>query len=81
MDYPNQTRLKIFARARTIERADDPAFVDSLADPTYTARVERAIVFEVEGFDWNCPQHITPRWTREELHELRAADGAGPSGP
>jgi hypothetical protein len=31
---------------------------------------ERAVVIHVEGFDWNCPQHITPRYTQEELAEL-----------
>jgi predicted pyridoxine 5'-phosphate oxidase superfamily flavin-nucleotide-binding protein len=72
MDYPSRTRLKIFAHAKTIERADDPAFVDSLAVPGYDARIERAIVFALEGFDWNCPQHITPRYTAEEVNALTA---------
>jgi predicted pyridoxine 5'-phosphate oxidase superfamily flavin-nucleotide-binding protein len=66
MDYPSQTRLKILAHARIVERADDPALVDSLAVPGYPARVERAMIFSIEGFDWNCPQHITPRYTLEE---------------
>ncbi|MFY9780584.1 MAG: pyridoxamine 5'-phosphate oxidase family protein [Candidatus Baltobacteraceae bacterium] len=66
MDYPSQTRLKILAHARTVEREQDPPLVESLAVSGYPARVERAIVFSIEGFDWNCPQHITPRYTLEE---------------
>ncbi len=66
MDYPLQTRLKILAHARAVERDEDLALADSLAVPGYNARVERAIVFAVEGYDWNCQQHITPRYTLEE---------------
>jgi predicted pyridoxine 5'-phosphate oxidase superfamily flavin-nucleotide-binding protein len=72
MDYPAQTRLKIFARARTIERADDPGLVDRIAVPGYDKRVERAVVFALEGYDWNCPQHITPRYTKAEIDEAVA---------
>ena len=41
--------------------------MDGLAVSEYDSRVERAIVFRIEGFDWNCPQHITPRYTAAEL--------------
>lgn len=56
MDYANQVRLKILGRAKAVE--DDPALLESLATPGYRAKVERAMVITVEGFDWNCPQHI-----------------------
>ncbi len=59
MDYPNQTRLKILGRVEVHEH--DPADV-----------IERVILIHVEGFDWNCPQHITPRYTIEELQEVLA---------
>ena len=72
MDYPSQTRLKIFARARTVERADDPALIERVVVPGYGARVERAVVFTLEGFDWNCPQHITPRYTAADIAEAVA---------
>ena len=36
-------------------------------DPAYPARVERGIVIDVEAIDWNCPQHITPRFTESEI--------------
>ncbi|MEO7433356.1 MAG: pyridoxamine 5'-phosphate oxidase family protein [Dokdonella sp.] len=67
MDYANRQRLKILGRASVIDRRDDPELVASLADPKYEARVERAIVIAVEAYDWNCPQHITPRFTQTEV--------------
>lgn len=65
MDYPNQTRVKIWGKAKVV--SDDPALLEQLTDKSYNARVERAIVFEVTAWDINCPQHITPRFTAEEL--------------
>ena len=41
--------------------------IEVLEDPNYRARVQRAFVFEVAAFDWNCPQHITERYTLEDL--------------
>jgi len=67
MDYPNRRRLKLFGRARLVEAADDPDLVAGLHDPQYRARLERAVVITIEGLDWNCPQHIPVRLTREEL--------------
>ena len=73
----NRRRLKILARATVSE---DPALLERLADPDYEATVERAVVFELEAFDWNCPQHITPRLTAEEwapreaIYKERIAD-------
>lgn len=67
MDYPSQTRLKLLTHAKIVDRTDDPALVDGLAIPGYSGRVERAMLFSVEGFSWNCQQHITPRYTPAEL--------------
>jgi hypothetical protein len=69
MDYPNRTRLKVFGRARLVG-LDDEALLSRLESPHYRARVERGFVVTVEGFDWNCPQHITPHYTREEISEV-----------
>lgn len=66
MDYPNRTRLKLLGRARAVE-LDDTATLEKLELPDYRARVERGIVIKVEGFDWNCPQHITPRFTSADI--------------
>ena len=67
MDYPNRRRLKVMGRARLVEKDADPDLVASLHVDGYRARPERAVVITVEGLDWNCPQHIPVRLTREEL--------------
>jgi uncharacterized protein len=70
MDYPHQTRLKILGRVEIHERdAETPALIESLRPADPHAIVERAVLIHVEAFDWNCPQHITPRYTTEELDE------------
>ena len=70
MDYANRRRLKIWARAHVIDAAEVPALIERLESPGYRARIERAVVLTVEAFDWNCPQHITRRYTEEELAAL-----------
>jgi len=68
MDYPNRTRLKLLGRVELI----DPADVERLAElevADYRAHVERGFVIHVEAFDWNCPQHITPRFTLDEVEQ------------
>ncbi len=68
MDYPRQTRLKLLGRLRVVDAAAAPAdLLANVALPDYRARVERVMVIEVEAFDWNCPQHITPRYTEAEI--------------
>lgn len=67
MDYPNRRRLKVLGRARLVEREDDPGLVDRLHVEGYRARPERAVLITIAGLDWNCPQHIPVRLTREEL--------------
>ncbi len=67
MDYPNRRRLKILGRARIVSAEDDPELVASLMPEGYKALAERAYIIDLVGFDWNCPQHITPRFTEAEL--------------
>ncbi|MFT3743605.1 MAG: pyridoxamine 5'-phosphate oxidase family protein [Pyrinomonadaceae bacterium] len=67
MDYPNQTRLKIFVEIEVIDAADDPGLTDRLTMPDYQAKIERSMILRVTAYDWNCPQHITPRFTLEEI--------------
>jgi hypothetical protein len=64
MDYPNQFRLKIWAEATV---SDEPAVIARLQCSGYPARAARAFLFEVLAFDWNCQQHITPRYTVAEF--------------
>lgn len=68
MDYPNQRRLKLLGHARIVDAETEPALLARLQDH-YPAKIERGIVIAVEGFDWNCPQHITPRFTEAEVAE------------
>jgi predicted pyridoxine 5'-phosphate oxidase superfamily flavin-nucleotide-binding protein len=72
MDYPNQQRLKLWARARLVERDQDPQLIARLQASSYEARVERAIVLNIEAFDWNCPQHITRRFSEAEVERMIA---------
>ena len=67
MDYPNRRRLKILGRGSVVTADQDPALLASLMPPGYRALGERAYLIDVIGFDWNCPQHITPRFTEQEL--------------
>ena len=67
MDYANRRRLKLLGRVRLVSEAEDPALVAKLEWPSYRARVERAFIITIEGYDWNCPQHITPRFTEAEV--------------
>jgi predicted pyridoxine 5'-phosphate oxidase superfamily flavin-nucleotide-binding protein len=69
MDYANRRRLKILGRAELLEVGADDGLAARLAVPGYRAVVERAVLVRVEGFDWNCPQHITPRFTLAEVEE------------
>jgi hypothetical protein len=65
MDYPNRTRLKLLAR---VAMHPPEAYPDVRLEPD--AKIERVFVLTVEGFDWNCPQHITPRYTEDEIAEI-----------
>jgi len=67
MDYPNRRRLKIYATMEARPLDSDETLTRALATPDYQARTERAILFHLEAFDWNCPQHITPRFSETEL--------------
>jgi uncharacterized protein len=73
MDYARQNRLKILGRA-TIHEGDTTAsdLLEKLRVPGEKSVAERVVIIHVEAFDWNCSQHITPRYTEEELREVLA---------
>jgi len=71
MDYPSQRRLKLLGRIRLLGEQETD-LLSRLTMAQYQARVERGFVINVEAFDWNCPQHITPRYTRSEVDTLIA---------
>ncbi|MEH6824750.1 MAG: 2Fe-2S iron-sulfur cluster-binding protein [Motiliproteus sp.] len=66
MDYPNRTRLKILGRVQMVGLDDDETLA-RLEDDSYRARIERGLIIKLEAFDWNCPQHITPRFSECEI--------------
>jgi len=73
MDYPSQSRLKILGRARILEGgAEAASTLEILRVPGEKTPAERAILIHVEAFDWNCQQHITPRYSEEELSRILA---------
>jgi uncharacterized protein len=68
MDYPKRRRLKLLGRLRfsALEEAD-PKLALAVELPGYRVRIERVAVIDVEAFDWNCPQHITQRFTPADI--------------
>ena len=68
MDYPHRERLKIIGRAKVLDAREQPGLADQLS-PTKELResVERLFLIDVLGFDWNCSQYISPRYTVEEF--------------
>ena len=70
VDYPNRKRLKIYAKAEIVELKDNPELHQLLDLETYSFQPERLMVLHIEAFDWNCPQHITPRFTVQEIQEV-----------
>jgi predicted pyridoxine 5'-phosphate oxidase superfamily flavin-nucleotide-binding protein len=67
MDYPGRRRLKIYGHVTSIDARAEPALAESLAPTGLGKRVERVFAIRVVGFDWNCPQHITPRFSEGEV--------------
>jgi predicted pyridoxine 5'-phosphate oxidase superfamily flavin-nucleotide-binding protein len=68
MVYANQQRVKLWGTARVVE--DDASLLDRLCDPDYPAKVERAIVFTVQGWDINCPRHIQKQYSQREVQPV-----------
>ncbi|HVU02900.1 MAG TPA: pyridoxamine 5'-phosphate oxidase family protein [Polyangiaceae bacterium] len=70
VDYPTRTRLKVLGRAHVEDARSDAALVARFAPEEVRKKVERVVTIDVVGFDWNCPQFITPRYTVPEIEEL-----------
>lgn len=67
VDYPRQARLKILGSAKIVDGAEANEYIEKISDPSYRAKIERVFLIQVEAFDWNCPQHITPRFTEQQI--------------
>jgi uncharacterized protein len=72
MDYRASARLKLYAKAEIVELNERPDLFNLLKLEDYPAKPERMMVLHIEAYDWNCPQHITPRFTVEEIEEALA---------
>jgi len=71
-DYANRRRLKIYAQVELKDLAADPELAAKLTLPGYKAKIERGLLMHLAAFDWNCPQHITPRFSEAELDHALA---------
>ena len=69
MDYARRARLKIYAHIEAVALDADPALTELVTVTGYKAKLERIFRVRLEAFDWNCPQHITPRFTQEQVTE------------
>jgi len=67
MDYTHRARLKIYVRIETLGALDDPGLTALVTEPGHGAKIERIFRVHLESFDWNCPQHITPRFTEAQV--------------
>jgi predicted pyridoxine 5'-phosphate oxidase superfamily flavin-nucleotide-binding protein len=71
MNYPRRERLKILGHARVLDARDHSNLADQLTPtPELRGKIERIFLIKVLSFDWNCPQYITPRYTKEEVDAL-----------
>jgi uncharacterized protein len=70
VDYPRQLRLKLLGRVEILEGENAKDWLPKVRDPEYKAVTERVYLIRVEAFDWNCQQHIIPRYTEEEIREV-----------
>jgi predicted pyridoxine 5'-phosphate oxidase superfamily flavin-nucleotide-binding protein len=72
VDYPARARLKIYAKAEIVELKDNPTLYDLLYLNEYKFKPERMMILNIEAYDWNCPQHIIPRYSAEEIEQAFA---------
>jgi predicted pyridoxine 5'-phosphate oxidase superfamily flavin-nucleotide-binding protein len=70
IDYPNRRRLKLWGTVRIVHESDEPEIIAQLEIPSYRGRIERGIVIHIEAVEWNCPQHITPRYSKAEVDNI-----------
>lgn len=69
MDYANRARLKLLVHVEVVPLDADPELAALVSAPGYKAKPERILRLHLDAFDWNCPQHITPRFTEAEVAE------------
>ncbi|WP_347986383.1 pyridoxamine 5'-phosphate oxidase family protein [Methylomonas sp. AM2-LC] len=70
MDYPHRLRLKIWAHSQIFHPEDAPEQLTSLINQNYAGHIERCIILKIAAFDWNCAQHITPRYSKTDIEAM-----------
>jgi uncharacterized protein len=65
MDYARSQRIKLWGKLRIVE--GDTKFIEQFRDNSYAGKVERVILFEIEAWDVNCPQHIHKRFSQAQI--------------
>jgi predicted pyridoxine 5'-phosphate oxidase superfamily flavin-nucleotide-binding protein len=73
VSYPLRARLKIYAEAEIVEIRDNPSLFDLLKPEDYKYKPERLMLFHIKAYDWNCPQHITPRYSPADIQDITEA--------
>ena len=72
VDYPRQARLKILGHVQIFEGADAQDWIEKLRDSGDATPIERVFIIHLDAFDWNCQQHITRRFTEEQIRNVLA---------
>ncbi len=67
MDYAARARLKAYVHVEVVPFGVNPALEKLVTMPGYRAKPERILLLRLVAFDWNCPQHIIPRFTEAEI--------------
>ena len=67
MDYANRGRLKALAHVKRVDLTEGSDLAEKLSLPNYRVKVEHALIFTIAAFEWNCPAHITPRYTEAQI--------------
>jgi uncharacterized protein len=67
VDYPRRARLKLLGHVKIFKGPDAKDWIDKVSEPEYGAKIERVFVIPVDAIDWNCQQHITPRFTDRQI--------------
>ncbi len=70
ISYPHQARLKMYAKAKILEIEEDAALFKKIDPADYKHRPEWMMLLDIQAYDWNCPQHIIPRYTSEEIEDV-----------
>lgn len=70
LSYPLKARLKIYAEAEIVSINDNPELFDFLKPEEYKFKPERLLLFHIKAYDWNCPKHITPRYSQTDIEQI-----------